>query len=87
MLAPEQINDVAMALMALTHEVWLVNDRVRVLEAVLAKHGIDAAAEIDAFTPDADLQKTLSTQSQALVSRIVGALMGEAPKNPTGPDS
>ena len=41
-LAPDQIDDVANALLVLARELWVVKDRQRVLEALLAENGIVA---------------------------------------------
>jgi hypothetical protein len=64
------------ALLALTREVWVLTDRLTVLEAVLARHGIDAAAEIEAFQPDAAVQARLDAKGAALVAAVVEALGG-----------
>jgi hypothetical protein len=81
-LAPEQITDVGLALLTLAHEVHVLADRQRTLEAVLAKHGIDAAAEIEAFTPDPAFAAAQAGRAKAMVARLVGALAGVAPQNP-----
>lgn len=62
------------ALLALTRELWVLTDRMTVLEAVLARHGIDAAAEVEAFQPDEALQATLNAKGQRLVASVVNAL-------------
>lgn len=76
-LAPEQIDHVAQALLALARELWVVVDRQIILEAVLARHGIDAAAEVDALEPDPALQAKLDARRDRLVGAIASALNGE----------
>ena len=81
-LAPDQIGDVAMALLTLSHEVWAVQDRVRMLEAILETHGINAHTEIERFVPDANLAAEQAKKANAFVARIIAALVGQAPQNP-----
>lgn len=73
-LKPDQVDDVAQALLALARELWVSIDRQTILETVLAKHGIDAASEIDAFAPDAALQAKLDQRRDRLVGAIASAL-------------
>jgi hypothetical protein len=83
MLGPDQIGDLGLALLTLAHEVHVLADRQRVLEAVLAQHGIDAAAEIERFTPDPAFAAAQGERAKAMVARIIAALAGQAPANPT----
>ena len=77
---PEQIDLVADAVIALTREVWVLTDRQRVLEAVLTKHGINAAAEIDAFTPDPAMEAALTAKRDRLIGAVTKALSGAPPE-------
>lgn len=83
MMGPDQIGDLGLAILTLAHEVHVLADRQRVLEAVLAQHGIDAAAEIERFIPDAAFADAQSARAKAMVARLIAVLAGEAPKNPT----
>jgi len=76
MLSDTDIDGVGRAVMTLCHELWVVKDRMAVLEAVLADNGIDAETAIDAFQPDAALQDRLNRDGRALVERILSALNG-----------
>lgn len=71
---PEMIDDVAQALLTLTHEVWVLTDRVRCLEAVIEQHGIPVSRALEQFEPDAALQAELDAKAQALVKSVVTAL-------------
>lgn len=75
MLGPDQIDDLAQAVLTLTRELWLVIDRQAVTEKLLERHGVDAA-EIDAFQPDAAFAEELDSRRSALVEAIVGAMRG-----------
>jgi hypothetical protein len=75
-LKPEQIDDVAQAVLAVARELWVTIDRQLVLEAVLAKRGLDVSAEIDALEPDPALQAKLDARRAALLETITQALNG-----------
>ena len=70
------VDHVADAVLALARELWVVADRQVVLEAILARHGIDAAAEIDALEPDAALQAALDARRDRMVRALSAALSG-----------
>jgi hypothetical protein len=76
-LAPHQLDRLGEALLALTGEVWILTDRMAVLEAVLARNGIDAAAEIDRFVPSPEMEKALDARRDKLIGTVLGALRGE----------
>ena len=52
MLPPERIDDVARALLTLTQEVWVLADRVHVMEALLERDGAITSDSINRFVPD-----------------------------------
>jgi hypothetical protein len=81
-LGPDQIGDVAMALLTLSHEVWALQDRVRMLEAVLEEHDIPAHDAVNRYQPGPELAAQQSEKANAFVARILGALSGIAPQNP-----
>ena len=76
MLLETDVNGLAQAVVTLTQEVWVLNDRQMVTEAVLAKHGIDIAEEVDTFTPDEALQSKLDERSRAIMQRVFDSLGG-----------
>lgn len=70
------VGQVGAAVIALTREVWVLTDRVLVLEAVLARRGIDVTADIDGYQPDAEMQARLDQKGKQLVSSVVKMLAG-----------
>lgn len=66
----------AEALLTLTQELWILADRQMVMEAVLAKHGIDISEEIETFEPDEALQAKMNEKCQFISARIVNAMAG-----------
>ncbi|MFA3791212.1 hypothetical protein AB6T38_08840 [Aliiglaciecola sp. SL4] len=64
----------AMALLTLTQELWVLTDRVRVLEAVLEQKGIEIHDQVDRFQPDETLQAELDNKSQKLIASVLKAL-------------
>ena len=80
LLGPDQIDDLGLAIISLTKEVSVLADRVRVLEAVLDKKGLDVSTEIERLEPDEDLQKALDEQGRLIAKSVLDALKG----NPAG---
>ena len=76
-LGDDQVGDVGQAVLTLTRELWIVIDRMRILEAVLAKHGIDAHEEVNAFQPDLRLEAELAEEGKRLAANVVAALSGD----------
>jgi hypothetical protein len=77
-LKPDQIDGVANAVLALARELWVMRDRQIVTEAVLAARGIDIAAAVDSFEPDAALQVRLDGERDRLIRTIADAIGGVA---------
>jgi hypothetical protein len=73
-LQPEDLDQLGQALITLTQELWVMKDRVRVLEAALAAAGVIAADTVDNFQPDAVLQETLGKERAQLIEQVLGAL-------------
>lgn len=73
-LSAVDVDGLGQAVLTLCHELWIIRDRMAILEAVLSRHGIDAAAEIEAHEPDAALKERLREDGRALIARVVGAL-------------
>jgi hypothetical protein len=69
-----QVDDLAQALLTLTRELWVVKDRQRVLEAVLAERGIDVTAAIESHTPSPALEAELAAEGKRLVGAVIAAL-------------
>ena len=68
---------VGQAVMTLTHELYVLIDRIAALEAVLARHGLNVGEEIEAFKPDAEQQERLNERGRDLAARVANALAGE----------
>jgi hypothetical protein len=82
LLSPTQIDDLGLALLTLSQEVWRLADRQRALETILARHGIDASAEIETYQPHPDEALRLQGEARAFARRIIAALAGDTPQNP-----
>ena len=76
-LRPEDIDRLGQALLTLTGELWIVKDRLRVLEAVLQESGIVVPEAVDQFEPGEALQSELATDRTALIERILDTLAPE----------
>jgi hypothetical protein len=76
MLKPAQLDNLGEALIAMTRELWVLTDRVAVLEAVLETKGALAKEEVDRFQPSLELQASLDKRRAQLVATLESALRG-----------
>jgi hypothetical protein len=76
-LDPAEIDHVAEAVIGLARELWVLTDRFTIMEKVMAAHGVDLAAEIDAYQPDAAVQAELGSKRARLMRTILTALRAE----------
>lgn len=68
------IGSLGLAVLTLTRELWVLTDRIHVLEAVLAKHDLDIREEVKNFQPDDKMTAELRQESTALIERVLGSL-------------
>jgi hypothetical protein len=73
-LAPAQLDDVANTLLVLARELWVVKDRQRVLEALLADHGVLVPGEVADHQPGPALTAELETERTRYTAAIMEAL-------------
>lgn len=73
-LQSRRIEDIAQAFVSLASELWIVKDRMAVLEQVLDRHGIPAPTAVDAFTPQGEFKDALDAERRAWTQRMVTAL-------------
>jgi hypothetical protein len=73
-LGPDQVDDLARAVLTLAREVWVLRDRQRVLEAVLGDKGIDVAQAVEHYQPSAELQAQLDAERKTFVQALMQAL-------------
>lgn len=76
-LTAEDVPGLGQAVLTLTHELYILIDRIAALEAVLQVHGLNVGAEIEALKPGEAQQHRLNERGRALVARITNALAGE----------
>jgi len=69
------IDNVLDALLELSATVWTNQDRVIVLEKILASKGIDVSEEIEAHLPDQDEIAERAAKRDAFVDRVFGAFL------------
>ena len=73
-LRPEDLDRLGQALITLTKELWVVKDRVRVLEATLTDAGVIVPNAVDQFQPDTALKDELSKDRAQLIEQVLSAL-------------
>jgi len=62
------------AFLSMAREMWILKDRQRVLEALLAQHGILAPDAVGGCQPDAALQAELDRECRAFLDRLLADL-------------
>ncbi len=77
-LTVDQLDSLGEAILALTSEVWILTDRLMVLEEVLKSTGIDVAAAVETFVPPPAFEKRLDSRRDQLIAAVLSALQGEA---------
>lgn len=75
-LVDSDVGNVGLALIALTREVWIMRDRMAVMEAVMAEKGIDISEEIDRYQPSAEMQAELKAEGSKLLGTVLRTLSG-----------
>lgn len=73
-LTDADVASLGQAVLTLTRELWVITDRMHVMEAVLAKHGLDISDEISKYEPDSVLSEKLQKDGVALIERVVSSL-------------
>jgi predicted NAD/FAD-binding protein len=73
-LQARRIEDIAQAFVSLASELWIVKDRMAVLEQVLDRHGIPAPAAVEAYAPQGEFKATLDAERRAWAQRMIAAL-------------
>jgi len=71
-LEPGDIDQLARQHVELMAEVWILRDRVRLLETALQGKGILEADQLDNMVPDDALKALLKRERDGFVARIVG---------------
>ncbi len=73
-LLPQDIDRLGEAVLALTSEVWVLTDRLIVIEAVLEAKGMDLRMAIEEFAPTPECERILAARREKLINAVVGAL-------------
>ena len=72
-------------LLILARELWVLTDRLAVMESVLAKRGIDITDDINSFQRDDELQASLDARGKKLVADLTNAIAGINGRNAPRP--
>ena len=73
-LTDADVASLGQAILTLTKELWVVTDRMHIMEAVLAKHGLDISEDITQFKPDSQMSEKLQRDGTALIERVLASL-------------
>lgn len=74
-ILPDSSTDrLGLAMLAICRELWVMKDRMAILEAVLDRNGIDVSSAIDAFQPDQEFTDRLTREGTEMLQSIVDIL-------------
>jgi hypothetical protein len=76
-LRAEDLDRLGQAIITMTKELWVVKDRVRILEAALAEAGVLVPDAVDKFQPGEELAQSLSADRALLIEHVLGALTND----------
>ena len=82
-LTTDDMPGLGQAVMTLTHELYVLIDRIAALEAVLERHGLNVGEEIEAYKPTEEQQERLNKRGRDLVARVTNALAGQLDQIPS----
>ncbi len=71
-LVPEDIDQLVRQNTNLMAELWIVKDRLAILEHVLQEKGILQSGQVDDLDPEGSLAQWLDEERAAYVERVVG---------------
>jgi hypothetical protein len=72
-LADERIDQLARMMFQLLSEVWIMRDRMVLMEEMLRRKGVTSSAELDAVVPDPALEQRLEALRNEMVEAVLGA--------------
>jgi hypothetical protein len=73
-LAEDQLDDVGAAVIALAREVYVVTDRLRVLEQVLEDQGISVHEAVERYQVSPELQSELDAKREHILGAVLKSL-------------
>lgn len=73
-LAPGDVDSLGEMLLSLARELWVLTDRMAVMEQVLGEAGIDVAARIDAYQPTELFSASLALRRKRLIDEMLRAM-------------
>ena len=75
-LEDTDMNGLGQAIITLTKEIWVLTDRLHIMEAVMAKNGVDIVEQVKTYQPDEAMQAKLKLENEALIDRVLSAIAG-----------
>ena len=75
-LEDADMNGLGQAIITLTKEIWVLTDRLHVMEAVMKENGVDIVDQLRTYQPDEALHAKLKAENEALIDRVLSAIAG-----------
>lgn len=67
------VDDLGRMLLALTQEVWVMRDRMAILEKLLEEKAGIGAREIEGYTPSAETKAEVESLRDRFIAKVMGA--------------
>ncbi|WP_394728657.1 hypothetical protein [Altererythrobacter sp. GH1-8] len=74
--SPDQVDNIARAVLTLTRELAVLSDRVMVLEEILGQKGIDVREAVDTYQPTEEFQERADAAIKVITGNVIAALQG-----------
>ena len=75
-LEDTDMNGLGQAIITLTKEIWVLTDRLHIMEAVMKENGVDIVDQVRTYQPDEALHAKLKAENEALIDRVLSAIAG-----------
>ncbi len=72
------------AFLAMARELWVLRDRQRVLETLLAERDVVAARAVDLYQPSPQLQAQIDAECREFIQRLATEIRSAAPEPAAG---
>ena len=72
-LSTQELETLAATQTEMLSELWILRDRVLVMEHLLSAAGILKPGQLDEYAPDEDLADKLAKERDQFVARVIGA--------------
>lgn len=82
-LDPGDVDRLGEMLLSLSREIWVLIDRMAVMEKILAENGLDISGQIDAYEPSPAFAAELAGRRKVLIGEMLRTMNTAIPEGVT----